>query len=222
MKSIIFSGLLLLGVIGFSNEGFKAQILVTDFDEEPIENVTIKFYSGKGEFLGDGLTNNKGQFSIDLAPGSFTMKMFKGGEMVKESVLNIPPLEGRQVYNNVRIQILYEERTTFEIDDLHFATGSAEIQETSFAVLDRLATFILSEGGASYEIAGHTDNEGSASSNLLLSQKRANAVRDYLITKGVSADQLIAKGYGETQPIASNDTAEGKAQNRRTELKKRN
>ena len=126
------------------------------------------------------------------------------------------------MYNNVRIQILYEERTTFEIDDLHFATGSAEIQETSFAVLDRLATFILSEGGSSYEIAGHTDNEGSASSNLLLSQKRANAVRDYLITKGVSADQLIAKGYGETQPIASNDTAEGKAQNRRTELKKRN
>jgi len=220
MKSIIFSVLLMFGVHTLANDGFKAQILVTDFDEVPIQDITIKFYGEKGEFLGDGLTNYHGQFTIDLEPGSFTMKMFKGDEMVKESSLNIPPLEGRKVYNNVRIQILYEERTTFEIDDLHFETGSSQIQETSYSVLDRLATFILSEGGSTYEIAGHTDAEGSANSNLLLSQKRANAVRDYLIKQGVSADRLIAKGYGETQPIASNDTAEGKAQNRRTELRK--
>ena len=218
MKGIFFSVLLFFVSAIWAGEGFKAEILVTDFDEVPIQEITVKFYSDKGDFLGEGETDFDGRFKIDLEPGSFVMKLYKSDELIKESPLTIPELEGRKVYNNVRIQILYEERNSFEIEDLHFESGSAAIQETSFAVLDRLATFLNSEANSKFEIAGHTDADGSATSNLELSKNRAEAVKQYLISKGVAAERLVAKGYGEAKPIAGNDSEAGKAENRRTEL----
>ena len=69
------------------------------------------------------------------------------------------------------------------------------------------------------EIGGHTDNEGSDTHNMTLSLNRAKEVYDYLITNGIVADKLSYKGYGETMPIESNNTPEGRANNRRTEFK---
>jgi outer membrane protein OmpA-like peptidoglycan-associated protein len=69
------------------------------------------------------------------------------------------------------------------------------------------------------EISGHTDNVGKPSDNMALSNNRAKAVVSYLISKGITAQRLAAKGYGETKPVADNKTEEGKAKNRRTELK---
>jgi outer membrane protein OmpA-like peptidoglycan-associated protein len=69
------------------------------------------------------------------------------------------------------------------------------------------------------EIGGHTDNEGSDAHNLTLSQNRAKSVYDYLITNGIESKRLIYKGYGKTMPVASNETPEGRAKNRRTEFK---
>ena len=68
------------------------------------------------------------------------------------------------------------------------------------------------------EIAGHTDNVGSAEFNLRLSLDRASAVRAYLVENGIAAKRLVAKGYGSTKPKATNDTEEGRQQNRRTEF----
>jgi outer membrane protein OmpA-like peptidoglycan-associated protein len=68
------------------------------------------------------------------------------------------------------------------------------------------------------EVAGHTDSRGSDAYNIKLSQRRAEAVRDYLISKGIAADRLSAKGYGESQPVADNATDEGRFKNRRVEL----
>jgi outer membrane protein OmpA-like peptidoglycan-associated protein len=69
------------------------------------------------------------------------------------------------------------------------------------------------------EIAGHTDNVGEDLINLHLSQKRADAIRGYLLSKGIVEDRVLAKGYGETEPTASNDTQEGRSFNRRIEVK---
>ena len=69
------------------------------------------------------------------------------------------------------------------------------------------------------EISGHTDNVGKPADNLALSNSRAKSVVNYLISKGIAAQRLVAKGYGETKPMADNKTEEGKAKNRRTELK---
>jgi len=68
------------------------------------------------------------------------------------------------------------------------------------------------------ELGGHTDNVGSDESNLILSEKRASAVVNYLVSNGITAERLSAKGYGESKPLDSNDTEKGRAKNRRTEF----
>ena len=69
-----------------------------------------------------------------------------------------------------------------------------------------------------YEISGHTDNVGKDADNLKLSQERAEAVKAYLVKKGIKASRIVAKGYGATRPVAENTTPEGRQKNRRTEL----
>lgn len=97
-----------------------------------------------------------------------------------------------------------------------FATNSATLTEASKPVLNEVANGLKQHPRMKVQLQGHTDSTGSAAYNLGLSQRRAEAVRDYLISVGVPAAQLTAKGYGETQPVASNATAQGRAQNRRT------
>lgn len=222
MKStkILFLFLTVLFLNEAKAEKFSAEIFVSDFDEFPVEQMEVHFYSKEGIFLGKGKTNNKGKFNFELSAGEFSLKLIQQGEVKKEAPLSIPALEGRRIYNRVRIQILYEERETFEIENLNFETNSAEILPDSYQVLDKLVTFLLGEADSKFEIAGHTDSDGSEQSNKELSLARAEAVKMYLIQKGVAEGQLIAKGYGELMPISDNETEEGKAKNRRTELKK--
>jgi OOP family OmpA-OmpF porin len=106
------------------------------------------------------------------------------------------------------------------LEGVNFATNKAVLLESSMQILDRVATSLLAHPEVNVEVAGHTDADGSDEYNLKLSDRRAKAARDYLIKKGLPATQLTAKGYGETQPIADNKTAEGKAKNRRVELKR--
>ena len=113
------------------------------------------------------------------------------------------------------------ERITSELAEakIEFATGSAEIDNESNTLLDRLAEIIgpcLENSTAMIELGGHTDNQGSPAANLALSEARAFAVRDALLERGITATRITALGFGQTTPIASNDTAEGRAQNRRT------
>ncbi len=101
---------------------------------------------------------------------------------------------------------------------VQFEVARAEIAAESAALLDRVAGVALRCGNIDIEVAGHTDSDGAAASNKALSQRRAQAVVDYLVNAGLEAGHLSAVGYGEERPIASNDTAEGKAQNRRIEV----
>lgn len=98
---------------------------------------------------------------------------------------------------------------------VNFATDSDQLTAQSKPVLDQVATGLKAHPRLKIEVQGHTDSTGSAAHNLGLSQRRAEAVRAYLISQGVPAGQLSAKGYGETQPAASNATREGRLQNRR-------
>jgi len=105
------------------------------------------------------------------------------------------------------------------LEIINFQTGSAQIPDYSVVFLNRAAEVIkMAPTGMIIEVAGHTDNTGDSAANLALSQQRADAVRAYLLQQGVLAAQLTAKGYGDTRPIASNDTEEGKFRNRRIEF----
>jgi OmpA-OmpF porin, OOP family len=101
---------------------------------------------------------------------------------------------------------------------IRFEPGSATIDPDSAGLLDRLIETALRCPTSTIEVAGHTDADGDDAANQALSEKRAQAVVDYLVKAGLPADRFTAVGYGSTQPVASNDTDEGKAQNRRIEF----
>jgi len=101
---------------------------------------------------------------------------------------------------------------------IKFDFNSDKLQEGSFASLDQLYALLQKYPGSRLIVEGHTDNVGSDEFNLKLSQRRADAVKSYLVAKGIDAARIAAQGYGETVPIASNDTEEGRAINRRVEL----
>ncbi len=103
-------------------------------------------------------------------------------------------------------------------NDLLFPTGSAQLTPTAVNQLTELSTILVKYPTNRIVIAGHTDNTGSAATNNRLSDQRAQAVRDVFMRNGVLAEQLQTQGYGKNQPIASNNTSGGRAQNRRVEL----
>jgi OmpA-OmpF porin, OOP family len=105
-----------------------------------------------------------------------------------------------------------------KLDKVQFKSGTAELSAESKSVLDGIAETLKNNKHLSFEIAGHTDNRGARNFNVSLSEKRAQSVRQYLINDGVAANRLTAKGYGPDKPVASNDTREGRSQNRRVEL----
>ena len=109
--------------------------------------------------------------------------------------------------------------STYELRGVNFATGSDRLLTGAEQILDDAAQWLLDHPHLIVEVAGHTDSDGSAAANLSLSDRRANTVRDYLIARGVNPNSISARGYGESQPIADNETAEGKAENRRVELR---
>lgn len=120
-------------------------------------------------------------------------------------------------------QLIFEEgQRNIVLEGVNFETGSSRLTAESQVILDRVAESLVAATDVNVEVQGHTDNTGSLAANNRISQARANAVRDYLISKGVAAERLTARGYGPSQPAASNATAEGRAQNRRVELRRTN
>ncbi|MEM7211633.1 MAG: OmpA family protein [Pseudomonadota bacterium] len=105
-----------------------------------------------------------------------------------------------------------------QLDGVEFATGGAQLSEVSASALDGIAAVLKSQPGLDIVIVGHSDNEGGLDPNIALSRSRANAVLEALAERGVSRDQLQARGIGYLSPLVSNATAEGRARNRRVEI----
>lgn len=106
----------------------------------------------------------------------------------------------------------------YAFENLEFETGKDVIRKTSYISLNSLASLLVSKPNYGLQIEGHTDSDGKPENNLVLSQKRAEAVKRYLIGKGVDGSKLETAGYGDTKPIADNKTKEGKQKNRRVEM----
>lgn len=107
----------------------------------------------------------------------------------------------------------------FRLDGVNFASNSAELLPESYPRLDKVAEYMTYKPSSRIEVSGHTDNVGSAKKNMALSVKRAEAVRVYLLGKGIGDGRVKAVGRGSTRPVASNDTEEGRQKNRRIEAK---
>jgi OOP family OmpA-OmpF porin len=111
-----------------------------------------------------------------------------------------------------------EVEAVIELEGVHFDFDKATLKPEAKVILNEAAALLNQHERVVIEVAGHTDSMGSDAYNQGLSERRANSVRDYLVEKGVRASRLTAKGYGESMPVASNDTKEGRAENRRVEL----
>src|SRR3989454_5238044 len=130
-----------------------------------------------------------------------------------------PPRSTLFPYTTLFRSILFTpERTPVILRGVMFETGKSALKPESFTVLDIVAQSLIANPAIRIEIAGYTDNTGSPATNLRLSLARATSVRAYLASRAVAPNRMTAKGYGATNPIAPNTTAEGRAQNRRVEL----
>ncbi len=147
----------------------------------------------------------------------------EAGDADKDGVLDDVdkcPLTPGVASNHGCPELKPEEKEAIQdaFNNLLFETGKDIIQPSSYPSLNKLATVMINNPGNHLLIEGHTDDVGDHDSNMDLSERRAKAVRNYLVTRRVSDARIEAKGYGETKPVASNDTPDGRQKNRRVEF----
>ncbi len=170
-----------------------------------------------GEVEQQAKANSNGEYSTTIIPGkSYTLIAWAKGYAKKKDYVSLPKnTDSTEVIRNFELlPINPGAKAKLRV---YFETAKATLKPESFPELDRFAQIMKLYPGLIVEIQGHTDSRGSEAYNLKLSQARADAVRDYLISKGIEPDRLIAKGYGESQPVVPNDTPEHMAMNRRVE-----
>jgi outer membrane protein OmpA-like peptidoglycan-associated protein len=196
-------------------------VTMTDYKNNPLNNEIVVFKSKLTGKEYEGLTDSTGKFSIRL-PHSDTYEVFILGfnDSTSYNFFEIPAPKGEAYYKKPFVlDLQYMAPKSFVLEDCNFETGKATLEESSYKVIDELVAYLVRKDDERVEIGGYTDNVGTAASNIKLSQDRANTVRAYLLTKGIDPNRVTAKGYGMSNPVASNATADGRAQNRRTEVK---
>jgi outer membrane protein OmpA-like peptidoglycan-associated protein len=191
---------------------------VTDMKDNPREGEAITFESTKTKKQYSGVTKTDGKFYLLVPKGDTYRVMYKAFTDEMDYTTFDMPL-AKDTLLSFEFQLKYDLPKTYTLDNVYFDTGKSTLRPESFKEIDELAEFLLLKKGMVIEIAGHTDNVGKPEANLKLSQDRADAVRNYLIKKGVAADHVQAKGYGDTQPVGNNDTDAGRQRNRRTEVR---
>lgn len=168
---------------------------------------------------GDGITD-----ADDACPSVKGLATLKGcpdadGDGISDDKDKCPKLAG-VASNDGCPEIKEETKKVFEqaLKGIQFETGKDVIKKTSFGILDNVAKIMKDNPTYLLNINGHTDNQGDDAKNMSLSQKRAEAVKAYLVKKGIDASRLTPKGFGESMPKATNDTPAGRAENRRVEF----
>lgn len=146
----------------------------------------------------------------------------RDGDGVPDALDKCPNTSVGANVDAVGCNVLFKEGKPLVLQGVNFRTGKSVLLPESQVILDRVAESLLGNPDVKVEVGGHTDATGSKAANQRLSLARAESVRQYLISKGVPAARITAKGYASTRPIAENSTVEGRAANRRVELTKTN
>lgn len=196
---------------------------VTDEDGKPL-SAALKWFELNTNRNAGTLTSNPetGDYIVVLPNGSsYSYFAEKDGYY---SVSNSIDLSAENTFKELTVDIVMRsvkslEQTTIRLNNIYFDFDRFELKSESFTELERIEKFLNENPGLKVEISAHTDSKGSDEYNLELSQKRAESVVQYLILKGIDGTRLTAKGYGESQPAGDNETDEGRAQNRRVEMK---
>jgi outer membrane protein OmpA-like peptidoglycan-associated protein/Tol biopolymer transport system component len=187
---------------------------------KPVEADVELFDIATGDLATAAYSDPKtGEFLVALPVGQeYALNASSEGYLFFSENYDVPESAVKEPYTlNAPLSPL-TAGTTIALRNIFFNTASYELLPASNAELDKLARLLKGNPTLRIELGGHTDNVGADDANMKLSDQRANAVRDHLVTKGIDASRITAKGYGETKPVASNETEEGRAENRRTEV----
>lgn len=174
-----------------------------------------------GEVVAENYSNPvNGEFLVVLPPGKdYALNVARSGYLFYSANFSLKGIKAGEPYLlEVPLEKL-KEGSRVVLNNVFFATDSYVLEDASKTELNKLVELLANNPGLQVEIGGHTDSVGGDAENLTLSERRAGAVVDYLVANGIEVGRLKAKGYGETQPVASNDTEQGRALNRRTEMK---
>ncbi len=190
--------------------------LVTNFKDKVLSNEIIIFYNYKTKTSLKINTDEKGKFEV-LIPINNTYSLRYKTFTTDQDYTKLTISDDKDATYEVRIKI--DPPKSFILDNVYFDTGKSSLKSSSFRALADLVEVLKLKINMFIEIQGHTDNVGSEESNLKLSQDRADAVKNYLVNKGISNDRITSIGYGQSMPIDYNSSEEGKAKNRRTSLK---
>jgi outer membrane protein OmpA-like peptidoglycan-associated protein len=161
-----------------------------------------------------------GSFLITLAAGkSYAYQANVDGYLPFSENFSLDLQNSKQIVPLEALMQKMVKGKEFTLKNIFFRSGEFQLLEESKAELNLLVDFMRKDENLFLEVGGHTDSDGSMENNLVLSEERAKAVQDYLISQGVSQNRLSYKGYGENNPLLPNDSEENKAKNRRTAFK---
>lgn len=213
------------------------RLFVVDPEMGPIAGIVIKLTAPDGAAYYTDETDSLGYAEVLVPAGQrYDLEYLSLGRRSAEAHVDVPAGPNQ----DIRLTLRYRRRRTaaaapppssgaetapaaepeperLVLEGILFESGSATLEAESGPRLDRVVEYMTHRPSVRLRIAGHTDNVGNPARNQALSAERAEAVRDYLVAHGIDAGRLEAVGFGDTQPVASNDTEEGRAQNRRIE-----
>ena len=175
---------------------------------------------GSGELIATNKSNSKtGEYLIVLPAGrNYGVSANKDGFFFYSQNFDLPEeVKYQEIKKDIALKPI-EKGTKVVLNNIFFETGKAELKPESYVELSKAVDLLRNNKTMVVEIGGHTDNVGSDDANMKLSHARARSVRDYMVNAGIASERMQAKGYGKTEPIASNDTPEGRQANRRTEF----
>lgn len=173
-----------------------------------------------GELMATAKSNAiSGEYLVVLPSGrNYSVSANKEGYFFYSNKFEVPKnAKYEEITKDITLNPI-EKGARVVLNNIFFETGSAILSQESYIELGKAVDLLNANKNMVVEIGGHTDNVGSDDSNMKLSHDRAKSVRNYLVKAGIISERLQAKGYGETQPVAGNETDEGKKTNRRTEF----
>ena len=198
---------------------FKGKILDAITKNSIAADIEITINSTGEVYTSLKSNSSTGKFLLSLPAGkNYGISVAAEGYLFHSENFNLPKGDGFNLVNkDIELKNI-KVGSNIALRNVFFNSGKWDVKSDSYAELDRLVALLSDIPSLKIEISGHTDNVGSVSFNELLSQRRADAVVNYLVGQGVDKKRLSAKGYGQSKPVDSNNTAEGRALNRRTEF----